>query len=90
MSHTSADRYFSEFAFGEELVVRSAQDSQILERVGAALCPCNLVIEFEKGRRAATFPVGRDVTTAKAIASDNLPSHFVRDVASFSVSSPVF
>ncbi len=64
-------------ALGEQAVVRSTHQAQILGRIGAAQRPSLLVMKLQESAPFTAPPIFADERTAISITRDDRASHFV-------------
>ena len=81
---TSVARFFdvprSEVAFGEQPIVRRAQQPQIVDRFASATRPRSLMMDLKKRLRRASATIGPLIAALQAVSLDDLTQHRTRDV----------
>ena len=87
ISCTLRDVHNPKFLFGQQSVVRGAEQAKIVRRVLPTTCPGLLVVELKKRARRATAAVGADEGAALVIARDDLTNNRIGNVFSSASSS---
>jgi hypothetical protein len=81
----------AEIPLGEQPIVSSAQDSEIVDRLPAAARPRFFVVDLHEFTRRAALPVAPDERASQAVPRDDLPHRVVSGVpATNSVNPPRF